>query len=125
MSVSITTPDSDAQVKEIMANKVICALGEASRNGQGAVEIRAKVWNQQLALADIPAAPPADAATGTMSGLNFIFSSILGAASSSSSPFPTNTLAVWGKFPTTPMPTWDRDSKYFEGKTASATDCGT
>lgn len=112
MSVSITTPVGTAKV----AGGAICAEGEVT---SGAIEVRAKVYQGAQSP---PQTPPDGAIIGTVSTDTFYFDSISGAAHSSTTPYPTNTLAVWAKYPGMP-PTWSSASVQFGGKTDTKTDC--
>lgn len=119
MSVTIVTPDNDAKVKDMAGSKIICVTGEAARGQTAASAVKGKIWQGEKPVADIPATPPADATNGIMSGLNYVFASIAGATCSSNTPYPRNTVAVWGQFGAE----WDRESLYFDGICSTKTDC--
>lgn len=112
MSISITIPGSVAKV----AAGAICVKGDLDA---GALEVRSKIYAGGTTP---PGTPPTDAIVGTVSEGTFAFTSVTGAQSSASTPYPNNTVAVWAKYAGSP-PTWQMASTDFGGKSDTQTDC--
>jgi hypothetical protein len=119
MTLTITIPNGDAKVKNVMGNGTICVRGTSLSNGVGANVVRAKVYVNQIA--NPPATPPGDATAGTP-GKDYAFDAVTGATSSAAAPYPDNTVVVWAGYPGNPN-VWENAYTYFGGMTSANTDC--